>query len=169
MSENKEHIEKKNWNLRDFRGQEISFFPVFVVQDLKDGQVMLGTNQEVECKQVHIEMKNKAGDIQNYDIGFQELFMFVYYAANEEMRRNLQLQREKKISHIPYEVTFRLSQDEIGAGMAKRLIQLPVDDIIMSIARSEAQLIAGIHTKGTIEEYFHNKSLQKKRSILNKN
>lgn len=166
MKENKEHVEKKVWRLRDFNHKEITWFPVFVVQALKDGQVMLGTKEEVECKQVHIEIKDKSGNMQDYDIGFQELYMFVYTCANEEMRRNLQLQREKKITAIPYEVTFRLSKDEIGAGMAKRLIQLPVEDIVMAVARSEAQLITGTHTKGSIEEYFHNKN--KKRSILSK-
>lgn len=166
MSETK--TEQKHWKVHDFSGKEITFLPVFTVQDFEPGKVKLATNKEVECKEVKIRIYNeKTKTDQDFNLGFQELFMFVYYCANEEIRQALQLRQERKITNVPYEVTFRLSKDELSAGMAKRLISLPVDDITMAIARSNAQLLAGKATLGSIEEWFAKKNKQK-RSINNR-
>lgn len=161
--------ETKHWSVKDFSGKKISFFPVFVVQDFKSGEVTMTTNKEVECKEVKIRISDeKTGKDQDFNLGFQELFMFVYYISNEELRRNLQLRQQRNISEIPYEVTFKLSQDEIKAQMAKRLIKLPVDDITMAIARSSAQLIEGkANLKDTVESYFARKNKSKKVGITN--
>lgn len=165
MSETK--TEQKHWKVHDFSGKTIDFFPVFTVQDFDASKVTVATTKEVECKEVKIRISDeKTGKDQDFNLGFQELFMFVYYCANEEIRRAMQLKQERKITEIPYELTFKLSKDEISAGMAKRLVRLPVDEITMAVARSNAQLMAGKATLGTIEEWFHKK--RQKRSILNK-
>lgn len=161
--------ESKHWDVHDFSGKKISFFPVFTVQDFKPGEIKLATNKEVECKEVKIRISDeKTGKDQDFNLGFQELFMFVYYISNEELRRNLQLRQQRNISHIPYEVTFKLDSNEIKAQMAKRLIRLPVDDITMAIARSSAQLIEGkANLKETVESYFARKKKVKKVGITN--
>lgn len=154
--------ETKKWKVQASDGVEVTFYPVFVTQDIPDGQVMTGQTKEVECKFVHMHMQGPDGSKVEMDIGFQELFMFIYYCASEEKRQELQLRQMKHISQIPYEVTFKLDSNEIEAKMAKRLIQLPVDEITMAIARSEAQLLAGKATLGSLEQWFRNKRLAKK-------
>lgn len=163
----KEANETKHWEVRDFSGKTITFFPVFTIQDFEAGKITVATDKEVECKEVKIRISDeKTGKDQDFNLGFQELFMFVYYCANEEIRRALQLKQERKITNIPYEVTFKLSKDEIQAGMAKRLISLPVDEITMAIARSSAQLMAGKATLGTIETWFADKRRKKRKQII---
>lgn len=158
----KEEIETKKWKVQMSDSIEATFFPVFVTQDLAPGVVMSGQGKEVECKLVHVQLKQGENIVEG-DIGFQELFMFVYYCANEEMRQNLQMRQQKQVSQIPYEVTFKLTEEEAREKMAKRLISLPVDEIQMAIARSGAQLVAGKATLGTLEEWFHKRKLAKGR------
>lgn len=157
-------VETKRWKVQMSDGIEATFYPVFVTQDLPDAKVMSGQAKEVECKMVHINLKASDGTEIKGDIGFQELYMFVYYCANEEIRQNLQMRQMKHISQIPYEVTFKLSESEIQAKMAKRLILLPVDEIQMAIARSEAQMLKGKATLGSLEAWFHDKQRLAKRS-----
>lgn len=150
--------EKKRWKVRTVdKSREISFFPVFEINALPDKQISLATDKEVECKFVDVELKDDSGSNISMRLGFQELFMFVYYCANEELRQQMQLRYERQVSQIPYEVTFKLTPEETEKGMAKRLIQLPVDEITMAIARSEAQLLKGKATLGSIEQWFEDK------------
>lgn len=158
-------IERKKWSVRTVdQSKEISLFPVFETNLLPDQKVSLATDKEVECKFVDIELKDNSNQLISMRLGFQELFMFVYYVANEELRQQLQLRYERQISHIPYELTFKLDKEEIQAGMAKRLVQLPVDEITMAIARSEAQALQGKATLGSIEQWFHNKKLERQKN-----
>lgn len=160
------HVETKKWRVKGSDGIEIAFSPVFVTQDLEGGQETIVTNKEVECKFVHMDFTDREGKNIQFDIGFQELFMFIYYCANEELRQQLLFRQEKHISDIPYEVTFKLDDKEVQSRMAKRLIRLPVDEITMAIARSEAQMLKGKATMGTLEEWFHKKRAQRSKKLL---
>ena len=158
-----ETIQKK-WTVRTIdKSKEISFLPTFVVKALPDQQISLATDKEVECTVVDIELKDDKGKTISMRMGFQELFMFVYYCANEELRQQLQLRYERQISHIPYELTFKLDAEEIQKGMAKRLVKLPVDEITMAMVRSEAQMLAGKVDTRTIEQWFADKRMSKKK------
>lgn len=152
-------VETKRWRITASDGVEVSFYPVFVTRDVKEGFTDGGSEKEVECTMIHMSMKNiHTGVVMEMDVAYQELFMFMYFCGNEEIRRQLQLRQEKKISHVPYEVTFKLTPEEVDAKMAKRLIRLPVDELTMAIARSDAQLMAGKATLGTLEEWFRKKA-----------
>lgn len=156
-------IEKKKWKVRTSdNSREISFFPVFEVNKLAPGETKIAGNKEVECKFIDVEMNDNEGRKVEMRLGFQELYMFIYYCANEELRQQLMLRYERHITNIPYEVSFTIDEEEKAKGIAKRLITLPVDEITMAIARSEAQALEGRATLGSIEEWFHKKRLSKK-------
>jgi hypothetical protein len=144
----------KNWHIKASDGVDITFRPVFVVNDLKPGEVKQATNKDVECKMFHIEMSAPQKESISMDVGFQELYMLIYFCANEELRQALQLRMERHITEIPYEVTFKLEKEEIKSGMAKRLIKLPVDEITMAAARSEAQMLAGKANLSKFNDWF---------------
>ena len=125
--------ERKFWKLGP-----ISFAPIFEVIMEADGI----TRKDVECKQVQIRFQDpETGKEHDVLIDFINLFQFVYFVANEELRRQLLLRHERKINYIPYEVTFKLDPEEVKAGMAKRRIELPVDEISVAMARAEANRI----------------------------
>lgn len=122
----------------------------------------MATNKEVECTMINVKMVDKKGKETIMDLGFQEIFMFIYYCCNEELRQALQLRQERKITELPYEVTFKLDKGEIEAGMAKRLIKLPVDEITMAAARANAQLIKGTANLETLEDWFRKRAAARK-------
>ena len=154
----------KDWHIRASDGVEISLRPIFVIREMAPGQVQMATDKDVECTMVHLEMRKEGKEALVMDLGFQELFMFVYFCANEELRQALQLRYERKITEIPYEVTFKLDKGEIDAGMAKRLIKLPVDEITMATVRADAQLSAGRANLDSINEWFRKRVGARKRS-----
>lgn len=165
MSEQVKKAEKA-WHLKASDGVEITLLPIFVVRDeIQDQEVRVATNKEIECTMFHVTMKNhNTGQEMIMDIPFQEVFMLVYFCANEEIRLALQMRQEKKISYIPYEVTFKLTESELKDKMAKRLIRLPIDELSMAIARADAQLLAGKANLENINTWFAKR--QAKRSKL---
>ncbi len=150
----KKSEERKAWRVKDLEGKQIAFFPLFETFDVEEGKTVIAGNDEVECRYVDIVLKDKDNKEVSFKIGFQELFMFVYFAANEEIRQNLLLRQKKQITYIPYEVSFQLSKAEQQAGMAKRLIKLPVDEIAMAQVRAEAQLLRGTANLENVETWF---------------
>ena len=154
----------KGWQIRASDGVEIKFTPVFVVKQLQPGQMTVVTDKDVECTMVHVEMRQSGKEDLVMDLGFQELFMFVYFCCNEELRQALQLRQQRQITEIPYEVTFKLDKGEIEAGMAKRLIKLPVDEITMASVRADAQLSAGVANLENINNWFKKRTEARKRS-----
>ncbi len=154
----------KGWSIKASDGVSLRFTPVFVVQGVKEGETKIAGNQEVECTMINVKIRDRNGLETTMDIGFQEMYMFLYYCANEEMRQNLMLRVEKQITEIPYEITFKLDKGEKETGMAKRLIKLPVDEITMAIARSEAQLFAGKANLSTMNDWFRKRTDLRKRS-----
>jgi hypothetical protein len=147
----------KTWRIKGSDGVEIIFRPIFVVKSMAEGQTKSSTNMEVECTMMNVKMKDPDGKETTWDIPFQEIYMFIYFCCNEEKRQQLQLQIMRQITEIPYEVTFKLDRGEMDSGMAKRLIKVPVDEITMSIARSEAQMFAGKANLENINTWFKKK------------
>lgn len=152
----------KGWVMTASDGVKLQLTPVFVIQGLKEGEIKLAGDKEVECTMFHCVIRDRDGRETEMDIAFQEIFMFIYYCCNEERRQELQLRIQKQITEIPYEVTFKLDRGEIAAGMAKRLIKLPVDEIAMALARSESQLMAGKANLSKLNDWFAKRQLKRK-------
>lgn len=124
-------IEKKRWRIQSKEGDEIQFFPVFeTIEKPEDTSALAG---DVECRYIQI----KHGD-KTITLNYLDLYMFLYFISSEELRVNLSKRYERNVSLIPYEVSFTLDREEMEKGTAKRLIQVPVDEISMVYARSKA-------------------------------
>lgn len=127
----------KPWTIRDANGKKVDLTPVFEVAGEETG------NPDVEAKLILLKT-----DKEKFVFNFINLFQFVYFVASEELRRSLMLRYERRINRIPYDVTFKLSEDEIKNKMATRRIEVPIDELSMSIARNEAfKLMPGVHLK----------------------
>ena len=157
-------IEKKGWKVHTADGKkEIKFIPIFQVKEMAEGtQFAGGLTKEVECRLVDIFVPDEKGKEVNYQMNFTDLFMFVYMCAEEELRQQLQMRWERQSVNIPYEVTFKLSDDEIEAKMAKRLITLTVDEITLAIARAGANKLLKNLKPESVEEYIAKKQRQLK-------
>jgi hypothetical protein len=129
----KEKIEKKYWQIRDASGHLLEFFPIFVVQDEKGDKP-----GEVEVRNLEMRFTDQKGAVHTMLFDWMNIYMFVYYTANEELRQQLATRYERKVNYIPYDLTISISPDEARAGTAKRRVELPVDELTMAIAREEA-------------------------------
>lgn len=125
-------VKKKYWRVHSKEGMAIEFFPVFEVSK---------ETGDVEARFVEVKTTSPAGDAYALTMNWLDLYMFVYFACNEELRRNLALRYEKQVNYIPYDVTLQLSKEEMTSGVAKRRVELPVDELTMAIARNEAMLM----------------------------
>ena len=162
-------IETKKWKVRTAdQTKEISFFPTFEVNTIDKDETHIATDKDVECRWVDIEISDESevGGKTSMRMNFLDLYLFVYYIANEELRQSLQMRFERQVVNIPYEVTFKIDAQEKESGMAKRLITLGVDEITMAIARSEALALKGKITRGSVEEFVHKKNLERKKGII---
>lgn len=118
-------IKKKYWRVGAKDGKKLEFFPIFEVN---------GETGDTEARYVEILTDGKYSVVMNW----LDLFMFVYFVANEELRRNLAARYERNVNMIPYDVTIKVSPEEAKSGIAKRRVELPVDELTMAIARNEA-------------------------------
>ena len=134
-------MESKWWRLKPVAGgsKAFEFRPTFIVSEDTD---------EVETRWIDIKVDGKV-----YRFNFLDIFMFIYFTANEELRRGLAYKQMKKVTHIPYDVTVKLTEEEKKKGTAKRRIKLRVDELTMAVARNEAQQIVKYYlSKGKIED-----------------
>ena len=160
-------IEQKKWKVRTAdQTKEITFLPTFEINALGKDETHIATDKDVECRFVDIEVSDEKGGKIDLRMNFLDLYMFVYFIANEELRQSLQMRYERKITNIPYEVTFKLDEQEKERGMAKRMISLGVDEIAMAIARSDAQMLKGKITKGSVEQFVFRKNIERKKGII---
>lgn len=158
--------EQKKWKVRTSdQTKEISFLPTFEVNRMDKDETHMATDKDVECRFVDVEVSDEKGGKIGMRMNFLDLYMFVYFIANEELRQSLQLRFERQITQIPYEVTFKISEEEKEKGIAKRLITLGVDEIAMAIARSDAQLLKGNITRGSVEEFVHKKNIERHNAV----
>lgn len=117
----------KAWKLKAANnGKVLEFYPVFDIQGS-------GPMTEVEAKEVILKIGKD-----EYKINFTNLFQFVYFIANEELRQGLALRYDRKVNYLPYDVSFKLDDQEVQQKFARRRINLPVDEIITAYARNEA-------------------------------
>lgn len=121
-------MKKGTWKIKSAQGDVFEFLPVFEVKEADNN----GPG-EVECKEIRVKVKDK-----DYSFNFTNLYQFIYFVANEELRQGLLQRITRKVFNLPYEVTFRLTDEEVRNKMAKRRIELPVDEVTMAIARNEA-------------------------------
>lgn len=161
-------LEQKKWKVRTAdQSRELSFLPVFEITKKVEGESGSNlTDKDVECRYVDLELNDDKGNKMSMRMNFLDLYMFVYFIANEELRQQLQLRYERQTTQIPYEVTFKLDEQEKARGMAKRLITLSVDEITMAIARAGANELIGKGSKHkSIETYMHDKKNRKAQII----
>lgn len=121
---------KKYWRIVSKEGTKLEFFPIFEVSP--DG------DKQVEARFLEMRFEDQNGDYKTFTFDWLNMYMFMYYTANEELRKNLAIKYERKVNMIPYDVTFKISEDEKQMGIAKRRIELPVGELEMAIARDEA-------------------------------
>ena len=118
---------KKKWTITDVdKTQDFHFYPMFEVNT---------EDKSVETRFVGMEINGK-----QYKFNYLDLFMFIYFCGNEEIRRSLAMRQEmaRAVNYIPYEVTIKLTDKEKKQGMVKRRLQVPIDELSMAIARNEA-------------------------------
>lgn len=125
-------VKKKYWRVSTKEGMVAEFFPVFEVNE---------ESKEIEARFVEVKTTDPEGKVHAITMNWLDLYMFVYFACNEELRRNLAMRYEKQVNYIPYDVTLQLSPEEKETGICKRRVELPVDELTMAIARNEANLI----------------------------
>jgi len=157
-------IEKKSWKVRTADGKkELEFLPIFQITELKDGTAYSGgLSKEVECRLVDMKVPDDKGKITQFQMNFADLFLFVYTCAEEELRQQLQMRYERQAVNIPYEVTFKLDEQEKERGMAKRLITLTVDEITLAVARAGANKLLKTLKPESTEEYVAKKMAELK-------
>lgn len=165
MTDKKESIEKKAWKVRDASGKkELQFLPIFQVQEINKAGIEYndGLTKEVECRLVDVIVPDEKGNPVQFQMNFSDLYLFVYMCAEEELRQQLQMRWERQSVNIPYEVTFKLDDQEIEQRMAKRLITLTVDEITLAIARAGANKLLKNLKPESVEEYVFKKQQQLK-------
>ena len=122
---------KKKWTLVSKNNKKLDFYPHFIA-DKED---------KTHCDTVTI----KEGE-NEYVINYLDLFLFVYMIGEFEQRRKLANFKSKKVRKLPYDVSFKLSEEEKSKGVANRHIVIPVDDIIMAMAQWEGHKLNFLKT-----------------------
>lgn len=122
---------KKAWGIHSFEGTRLDFLPVFEVN---------ADSKEVETRYLKLHF-SKEGKEYEFTFNWLDIYMFVYFVCNEELRQQLASRYERKINYIPYDVTIKVTETEKEEGVVKRRIELPVDELQMAIARNEAFLM----------------------------
>lgn len=122
-------VRKKAWRIKDKNSHDwLEFFPIFEVSE---------ETNEIECR--FVEMKfSKGGKEHTFTFDWLNIYMFMYHTCNEELRLGLAQRYERKVNYIPYDIQTRISDEEKAAGILKRRVELPVDELTMAIARDEA-------------------------------
>lgn len=119
---------KKSW-----RVGPLMLRPVFEVIPTEDAT----KKQDVRCVKVGILIDVEEGKEQPPEVimEFDQLYQFVYFCASEEIRRDLLQIVMRPVTYCPYDVTFKLTGEEMKMGVANRRVELPVDAITMALAR----------------------------------
>lgn len=119
---------RKSWKIKSNKGDVFKFTPIFETKED-------GPNVDVETTALIIE---NTKDGKEYQFNFMNIFQFIYFVCNEELRQSLAQRYQRRVNNIPYDVVFKLTDEEIKTRTATRRINLPVDEITMAIARNEA-------------------------------
>ena len=119
---------KKAWGITSVEGTRLDFLPIFE---------MNAESKEIETRYLKLHF-SEGGREHEYTFNWLDIYMFVYFACNEELRQQLASRYEREIKYIPYDVTIKVTEAEKEEGLVKRRIELPVDELQMAIARNEA-------------------------------
>lgn len=138
---------KTNWSVTELLSKKkVDFQPIWQEKDEQnvDGlENPADAHKEMECAFVELTAK----DVDDRDIklkfNYLDLYGFIYFIGNEELRRQLALRYERQIVYMPYEVTFKIDEVEKIAGIAKRRIELPIDEVAMAMVRARAMVLSG--------------------------
>jgi len=129
---------KKHWKVKGVgdKGslEDFTFTPIFDAITEKDKDKDSVSVSNVECKEIILETP----DGKEYRFDYMNLYMFFYFISSEELRQGLMKRYERKISMIPYDVSFTIDQNEKDIGKVTRRIELQVDELTMAVARQEA-------------------------------
>jgi len=123
---------KKRWRISSLENSLLDFYTIFEAN--KD-------SGDIEARYLKLSFTDDKGKEKTFTFNWLDIYMFVYFTSNEELRRQLAARYERQINHIPYDVTLQLSAEEKASGIAKRRVELPVDELTMAIARNEAYKI----------------------------
>jgi len=125
---NKGGVAKKQWRIKSREGELLEFFPIFEAKE--DGNV--------EATAIQFRFKDEKGRDKTMTFNYLDIYMFMYFTANEELRQSLAGRHERMTNYIPYDVQIKLSPEEKAQGFANRRVELPIDELTMAIARNEA-------------------------------
>ncbi len=123
-------VQKKYWSINDAKsGHKLEFFPNFLVNP---------ENGEIECRNLEMVFTDAEGKKHEMLFDWMNIYMFVYFTANEELRQQLATRYERKVNFIPYDVKIPVTKADFEAGSLTRRVELPVDELTMAVAREEA-------------------------------
>jgi len=122
-------IAKKYWKIRSKEGVVLEFFPIFEVNQ---------ESGDTEATKIQMQFVDDKGKKTLATFNYLDIYMFMYFTANEELRQSLSARHEKQTNYIPYDVQLKLTDQEKSQGYANRRVELPIDELTMAIARNEA-------------------------------
>ena len=122
-------IAKKYWKIKSKEGVVLEFFPIFEKNE---------ETEEIEATNIQMQFVDDKGKKKIATFNYLDIYMFMYFTANEELRRNLSARQEKQTNYIPYDIQIKLTEQEKSQGIANRRVELPIDELTMAIARNEA-------------------------------
>ncbi len=150
---------KTKWSVTDLLSKnKIDFTPVWQEKDEQNVDGLENPDaatKETECGFIEVVAKDVDGRDVKMKFNYLDLYGFIYFIGNEELRRQLALRYERQIVYMPYEVTFRIDEEEKKAGLAKRRIELPIDEVAMAMVRARAMVLSG-ETQADSEEQLKN-------------
>lgn len=151
--------EQKKWSVTDLESKKkVDFYPIWQEKDEQnvDGlENPAEATKETECAFIEVVAKDAEDRELKMKFNYLDLYGFIYFIGNEELRRQLALRYERQIVYMPYEVTFNLSVDEKTSGVAKRRIELPIDEVAMAMVRARVQVLSGESPDVSAEELEH--------------
>lgn len=142
-----EKNKKTEWSVTDLISKlKVVFKPIWQEKEEQnvDGlENPTEATRETECAFIEVTVKDEEGKERLMKFNYLDLYGFIYFIGNEELRRQLALRYERDIVYLPYEVTFRIDEEEKKAGVAKRRIELPIDEVAMAMVRAKAMVLEG--------------------------
>lgn len=146
---------KKYWKIRSHEGHTLEFFPVFEANE---------ETGDVEARHIELRFRDEKGRERTLTFNYLDIYMFMYFTANEELRQNLMARHERISNYIPYDVSIKLNDQEKSQGIANRRIELPIDELVMAIARNEAwKLWIKSNAKNDPRAFRYSQNIKKKR------
>lgn len=146
----------KKWSVTELLSQrKVDFLPIWQEKEEQNTDGLENPTEaekETECAFIEVTVKDEEGKETKLKFNYLDLYGFIYIIGNEELRRQLALRYEREIVYMPYEVTFRIDEEEKKTGVAKRRIELPVDEVAMAMVRAKAMILEGATEEESAEQ-----------------